>query len=1061
MRFIHFVVVFFLSFSLISPPNAQAYWIWSPAEGKFVKPENAGTEPKKSADELYEYALKLRESDKSKDNTEAINELKNLIRQYPESAYAPEAQYLLATMLEEREKPVQAAAEYQKLIRDFPRSERIDEATERLFNLGKFFLTGEKQKVMGLSIIPVLPKAVEVFQFIIEQVPYGPFGDQAQLNLAAAYRKMGRFEEAIQSLETLISNYPTSTLIDEAHYQLAETSYELSQNAIRDQKSRNQASDYLKDFLKQYGSSSLAERAKILKAQLDEQDAEKNYRIGLYYEKEGFIESALIYYEDVANRYAHTAFGKKAAERYQAVNEPALVMAKGQAAVDRRVAEVQSMLQALDQEEKKRKDSKMAPVSDTADLRKQLESELTTLKLAQREFKEESKEKFLSRKGAFRDRERNLRRKFKIFNKRKKSMRNNEAPELQLVFQRWEASLLREQEELAREREILGQLGAGFKAKAVSSSWFPYFAGIGGASSGQWVRFDDKKWSKLEQSRAELKRARETYQTELAVLAHEIAKLEEQEFEMVSSVPGFEGFLTEDLNREKQNLAAMQTEVSNLRQVFQDRKNNYERQYGAGFLKTLEARETSPDSAKFVQNLVAGGADLENELEDLQNRKAALSQNWLALKEQINTLAKALGESASSTPTPEALEVPAGEEQAKEARMLKKRIKFLEREIRSRIDQILDWERENAKRMDKLNQLLHSEDSSVKMNGTAGKVLSPVSGSYKLFKAFLFGLPNHDRELLEEARQKLAAAGGLSPERQEAVRELEEEIALQSVLIQGRANEVTEMEKQLKGLQEQAKQLPGFEYQSMLINRFPFALSHSIESARELLGGKNRETVLTERLNRQTAQLQQLEKEIVEVNQKIAQVTSVLQKMQKPDPVAQTAASILESLPGGTESLPSSDSSSAPADESRRQELETELLNLRDQLVQAELEYQETSLDFQKNMLSWYRAEGRGKIGVSLPSEARVVADRITGLNERRTKLQNSLASTAGKEYQAVQSQIRLLDQKLKELEKRIARLNDSEAGVREALDAESKQTGVLRESLTREVSLLENLIKR
>src|SRR3989344_9174429 len=45
MRFIHFLCVFFLSFSLVLPPSAQAYWIWSPAEGKFVKPESTSTEP--------------------------------------------------------------------------------------------------------------------------------------------------------------------------------------------------------------------------------------------------------------------------------------------------------------------------------------------------------------------------------------------------------------------------------------------------------------------------------------------------------------------------------------------------------------------------------------------------------------------------------------------------------------------------------------------------------------------------------------------------------------------------------------------------------------------------------------------------------------------------------------------------------------------------------------------------------------------------------------------------------------------------------------------------------
>ncbi|HLD56008.1 MAG TPA: hypothetical protein VJA00_00155, partial [Candidatus Omnitrophota bacterium] len=86
MRFIHFLCVFFLSFSLVLPPSAQAYWIWSPAEGKFVQPDTAYTtsEPQKTADEIYEYALKLKESGKPE---EVVKELKRLVRDYPDSIY--------------------------------------------------------------------------------------------------------------------------------------------------------------------------------------------------------------------------------------------------------------------------------------------------------------------------------------------------------------------------------------------------------------------------------------------------------------------------------------------------------------------------------------------------------------------------------------------------------------------------------------------------------------------------------------------------------------------------------------------------------------------------------------------------------------------------------------------------------------------------------------------------------------------------------------------------------------------------------------------------------------
>ena len=85
----------------------------------------------------------------------------------------------------------------------------------------------------------------------------------------------------------------------------------------------------------------------------------------------------------------------------------------------------------------------------------------------------------------------------------------------------------------------------------------------------------------------------------------------------------------------------------------------------------------------------------------------------------------------------------------------------------------------------------------------------------------------------------------------------------------------------------------------------------------------------------------------------------------------------------------------------------------------------------------------------------------IDELKEKEAKLQNSLASVVGKEYEATQSQVKLLDQKLKDLEKRLANLKESETSLGEALDVETKRTATLRASLAHETSLLENLIKQ
>ncbi|MBI3999084.1 MAG: outer membrane protein assembly factor BamD, partial [Candidatus Omnitrophica bacterium] len=750
------------------------------------------------------------------------------------------------------------------------------------------FLTGQKQKVMGVALVPVLSKAADIFRFIVEQAPYGPYGDQAQLVLGTTYRKMGNYEEAVKAFEALIENYPSSLLVDEAHYQLAETSYEFSQNVSRDQKTRMEAASHLKDFIKQYGSSTLAERAQILKQQLDEQDAEKNYRIGLYYEKQGFVESALIYYEDVSNRYSETPFGKKAAERFGALKQPALAKQKGEAEIERRTAEVRSMLEALEAEGK-RKGVGTKGTQDIAPLRSQLEAELASLTLVQKQLHKEVGDKFHSRRQALRDREKNLREKFKIFEKRKKLFSNNPSPELDEAFQKWEQSLKKEQEELLKERQTVGLLGLELKPEKTSwFSWIPYFGKPRTPSEEELLQFKVKKWNELEQERIQAQERRQAHEKELAEVAAQIAELDAKEFEIARKTPLFQELLSLELKQKEKTINGKREQLDQSIRLFEEAKGEYQSHYGDEFLKTL-VLESNVKSLQSANELIASGANLEEAFKKLQSEKASLSLAWLAQKERLNTVVKAFGEAQPQAPAPsqEIADAVApsqaltSEDQETEARILKKRIKYLEREIRSRVDQIEDWQRENTKRTDQLEALLHPKISSPTLNQTAGKVLAPAKGAYKLGKAFLFGLPHRERELMQEAQLKTSQSGGdWAPEKLEALRELREEIELQSILIQGRAKEIEEMQGHLTKLRKQASQIPNFTYQSVLIERFPYTLDQSLANARELLGEENQEAIFQDRVNRQKRELERLEGALIEINQKIEAVGIALKNSQ-------------------------------------------------------------------------------------------------------------------------------------------------------------------------------------
>ena len=116
---------------------------------------------------------------------------------------APEAQYRIGTINEEKNDYVEAHKAYQSLIKSYPQSERFEEVIEREYQIGNMFLSGKKGKLLGLDIRPSLPLAIEVFQKIVAAAPYGAFGEKSQFNLGVAYKKSGSFDESLEAYQNL------------------------------------------------------------------------------------------------------------------------------------------------------------------------------------------------------------------------------------------------------------------------------------------------------------------------------------------------------------------------------------------------------------------------------------------------------------------------------------------------------------------------------------------------------------------------------------------------------------------------------------------------------------------------------------------------------------------------------------------------------------------------------------------------------------------------------------------------------------------------------------------
>ena len=301
-----------ISFFAIQP--AQAYWIWTPKSGKWVNPK---TLPKDNPKEQFAYAKSFFDNNKYE---EAKREFRKLLKAYPKSAEAAESQYYLGLTEEKQGKLYEAYQAYQMVIDKYPFSERIQEIIGLEYKIAEKFMAGEKRKVLGIDL-PVENPAIEILGKVVENSTYGPLAPQAQYKLGLVLKGLMRYYEAEEEFNKVVSRYPDSQWSTAAKFQIASCRAALSKGFAYDQGSAQEAKEQFEDFVKEHPDAVLSLDAEKNIEQIREKEAEANYNIGVFYEKQKAFGSARIYYNSVINDYAQSPWAGQAAAKLQMMEQ--------------------------------------------------------------------------------------------------------------------------------------------------------------------------------------------------------------------------------------------------------------------------------------------------------------------------------------------------------------------------------------------------------------------------------------------------------------------------------------------------------------------------------------------------------------------------------------------------------------------------------------------------------------------------------------------------------------------------------------------------------------------
>lgn len=292
------LVLFFLATTLTwAVPSSFAFWVWTPETNKWVNPKYA---VKDTPSEQLQFALTFYQDQKYK---EAIQEFRKLISHYPRAREAADAQYHIGASWEQIGNISEAFKNYQEVVDKYPFSERSAEIVQKQYDIALELLDGNKKGGWTKTFSGADYTAVDMFKTVIKNAPYGPLAAPSRYKIGLYLLENSLYQEARDEFEKVMNDYPESEWAKAAKYQIAVCDSERSTEAPYDQKITQAAVKEFKDFVENYPDAELSHQAKDQIQELRDKEAESNFHIARFYEKNKKYESAKIYYQRIVDEF--------------------------------------------------------------------------------------------------------------------------------------------------------------------------------------------------------------------------------------------------------------------------------------------------------------------------------------------------------------------------------------------------------------------------------------------------------------------------------------------------------------------------------------------------------------------------------------------------------------------------------------------------------------------------------------------------------------------------------------------------------------------------------------
>ena len=315
MSFRSFRLVLILACLVALPFSSPAPLVYRPGEGWTY--EAVGSEGKWQRTRAKEQLDVAQAAFDKQQYGLALKAARRVVRVWPLSDYAPQAQYLLSRCYQGKGREEKAFKEYQKVLEKYPKTANYQDILQRQVEIADKYLAGKRFKLWGyIPLLPSMEKTAEMYTKIVKSGPYSEVAPQTQMKIGAAREKQRNYPLAAKAYELAADRYHDRPQVAaDAIYRQGLAYHKQAQKAEYDQSAAGHAIATFTDFMTLFPNDSRVAETENIIADLRTEQARGNFQTAQFYEKAKKWQGALIYYNEVVLRDPNSPYAGLARER--------------------------------------------------------------------------------------------------------------------------------------------------------------------------------------------------------------------------------------------------------------------------------------------------------------------------------------------------------------------------------------------------------------------------------------------------------------------------------------------------------------------------------------------------------------------------------------------------------------------------------------------------------------------------------------------------------------------------------------------------------------------------